>query len=400
MKVLANRKEIDTEICRLICQYDKYYWAVAWASTQSTACDLLKTHADRIGKMIVGTHFWQTHPDFIATFRRHRRVRFVLHPGGIFHPKLYLFESTKGNWECIIGSPNFTHAALSQNVEAAILITDSDIGADSEHRKLRKQIEEYWRQSQVFKKPDFAIYKNMWKQKQASIRSLAGHQYKRRNLGRHSPLKSDLVQYTWKAFYNLVTQEKLVGIPDALNERICVLKKARELFQRTPKFCDLSEIDRKIVAGFMTESDIHWRLFGSTQAVGSFMRAIIKYEEAISEALDAIPLNDAVHRSDYMRFMKRMQKALPTGRCNLGTVTRLLAMKRPDYFVCLNGKNRGKLCEALGIPRKTSIDDYWNLIIEPITASLWWNSKEPRAKTEREVWQGRCAFLDALFYSP
>ena len=45
------------------------------------------------------------------------------HPSSTYHPKVYLFRRGDGLATTLIGSPNLTHAALSTNTEAGILVT-------------------------------------------------------------------------------------------------------------------------------------------------------------------------------------------------------------------------------------------------------------------------------------
>jgi phosphatidylserine/phosphatidylglycerophosphate/cardiolipin synthase-like enzyme len=47
----------------------------------------------------------------------------------VFHPKTYVFVTAPGDWECLIGSPNFTKGGLNRNHEMAVLITSNDAGA-------------------------------------------------------------------------------------------------------------------------------------------------------------------------------------------------------------------------------------------------------------------------------
>ena len=92
MKFLCESKQIATQVSRLIRKCATIRWAVAWASSDFEAYSLLRTHADHIQQMVVGVHFYQTQPEFIEQFAKHRNVRFVMNPSGVFHPKLYLFE--------------------------------------------------------------------------------------------------------------------------------------------------------------------------------------------------------------------------------------------------------------------------------------------------------------------
>src|SRR5262245_51723714 len=99
MRFLQDASSIDTELRRLLRQFQSFRWAIAWASTSFEAYELLRRRRDSIRRMVVGIHFYQTHPDFIAEFLEHEEVRFQMNPDGVFHPKIYLFEDGKGRWE-------------------------------------------------------------------------------------------------------------------------------------------------------------------------------------------------------------------------------------------------------------------------------------------------------------
>ena len=111
MKVLTTAGEINAELIRLIRGCASCRLAVAWASVGFEAFDLLMAKAQKVGKAIVGTHFYQTHPAFMEACLGNERVRFVLNPEGVFHPKVYLFEKLDGSWECVIGSATFTQVS-------------------------------------------------------------------------------------------------------------------------------------------------------------------------------------------------------------------------------------------------------------------------------------------------
>ena len=86
MRFLPDAGSVHGELRRLLKQNLTLRWAVAWASTSFEAYEALKRRRDSIRRMVVGIHFYQTHPDFIAEFREHENVRFQMNPDGVFHP--------------------------------------------------------------------------------------------------------------------------------------------------------------------------------------------------------------------------------------------------------------------------------------------------------------------------
>jgi hypothetical protein len=85
MRLLTTAAEINAELMRLLRACSSCQIAVAWASVGFKAFDLLAKNAKKIERMVIGTHFYQTHPDFIERFLTHPNVRFLMNPDGIFH---------------------------------------------------------------------------------------------------------------------------------------------------------------------------------------------------------------------------------------------------------------------------------------------------------------------------
>jgi hypothetical protein len=98
-----------------------------------------------------------------------------------------------------------------------------------------------------------------------------------------------------------------------------------------------------------------------------------------SDALDIIPLRGDVRREQFLSYIEGYISAYPGRRRHgLATATRLLAMKRPDYFVCFDGPNRVGLCKAFGIKLgQHDYERYWDSVIERILISDWWRSLRP-----------------------
>jgi hypothetical protein len=160
--------------------------------------------------------------------------------------------------------------------------------------------------------------------------------------------------------------------------------------------------ERRRIAGLVgLEQNIDWGYFGSMKGAGRFWAAIDRNDENLSLALDAIPQNGLVGQGDYASFVDQFMKAFKDNAERVAVATRLLCMKRSDTFVCLDSKNRSALCKEFGIIQSNmSFDRYWCEIIERVRDSVWWNASRPTLGNEDEIWLGRTAFLDSLYYKP
>ena len=179
----------------------------------------------------------------------------------------------------------------------------------------------------------------------------------------------------WQEFFSEIREEKI----HPFQERLKVLDAAKELFREYRSLCDMpTKEDRQHIGGFRRSADINWLWFGSMKGAGGFMNLINNDPAIFSGALDKIPSEDTVRRDHYKAFIDHYRTPCQTTkgkpfRHGLGTATRLLAMKRPDYFVCLNNANRTGLAGAFGVAIKShDYDDYWDKIVEPVCLSRWW----------------------------
>lgn len=138
------------------------------------------------------------------------------------------------------------------------------------------------------------------------------------------------------------------------------------------------------------------------QGAGVFKNRVISQPEQLSKALDQIPLEGTVTKSQYLAYVQAYCSAFPDGRDGIATATRLLTMKRPDQFLCFDSANRRQLAWDIGIVRADQLDyeRYWDEVVERIMDAPWWNSAPPVSGPELKAWKARAALLDALFYEP
>lgn len=396
MKLITTAKELEKEFRRLTEQYDHFYWSTAWASSGSKPFNDLLTNKGKIQKIVVGIHFYQTHPDFIEAFLNNRKVHFIQQPEGTFHPKLYLFTDKNDKWEILLGSANFTTAAFSINTEASLLITHKDSNSTDTYNNAIKLVDQTFSDGKTFNKSDLEKYRIAWKNHRQKIKSLSG-QYGSKKRKPKPIHEVPMMNRSWDDFMNEVRNETSHG----LDRRLRVIEIAKSLFDKVDHFNELTEDERKFIAGIPNKLDIDgaedWGYFGSMKGAGIFKNKIKENDRNVSKALDQIPLSGQITKKHYENYIKYFTQTF-TGNY-IATATRLLCMKRPDTFVCFDSKNRSTLCKDFGIIQsEMDYERYWDDIVERIYDSDWWQNPNPKNDTEEKVNEARAAFLDSLYY--
>lgn len=400
MKLITNSKDLEKQFLRLLDKYSKYYWLTAWAGAKSKSFDKLINNKQKIEKIIVGIHFYQTHPYFIESLLETPNVGYIKQPAGTFHPKLFLFYNNQTDWELLVGSANFTNAAFTINTEISTLIDSKESNSSIILKQAFQLIESTWTESKQFDKEELEDYRKIWKNNRPKINSLSGNygkQDKRRATKTKPTYLVPMVKMDWQEFMTKVYNEK----NHSLSSRLKVLKIARTLFESVDSFSELNDEERKFIAGIPNtlpvDKDLDWGYFGSMKGAGIFKNRIIVNDKNISNALDEIPMFGQITKTHFQSFLKHFTKSFQGNY--LATATRLLAMKRPDVFVCLDSKNKSALCRDFGIIQQgLDYDRYWDEIIEMMFDSNWWLHPNPTDRIEKDVSNSRAAFLDSLYY--
>lgn len=393
MRLVRHGDALEELIVKLTTAHEQIDIAVAWASSGTAAFIELSNRRKKINKAVIGTHFYQTHPDVLDDFVGDKRTRFVLQPKGVFHPKLYVFTSGD-EWEILIGSANLTRGAFCKNSEVMLHFNNQD-APYSILQESQDLISDYWADSDEVSKQMADTYRNLWKQQQSSLRRISS------NYGEggtfKAPVHTLIMPMPWDDFFLTVKKDPYHGF----SERCNLLDQVQREFRGSPDYSKMSLGVRKTIAGLPNDYNNHWACFGSMKGAGYFHQAINNNDPYISAALDEIPLEGGITEQHYHSYIKEFVKAFPRGRDGVAVASRLLALKRPDHFVCLNGKNRSQLCKDFGVKQTDmNYDRYWDEVILPIMDSVWWNAPVPTSKSQLKVWAGRAAMLDALFYQP
>jgi HKD family nuclease len=396
--LLLDASSLRKTLLRLISQHDQIYMAVAWADSGPVA-DRLIEHKRKFRSVTVGLDFCATDPDFVDSIRKVPNAYVFKKPGACFHPKAFLFL-TGEKAEAIVGSANFTNGGLGSNVEACLhircdasepviesLLATFDAYAPHRQSVTKELAKAYRRQAEIAAnrpRPPGPVLPSEPKAFQR--------------------FDSDLLKMNWPAFIREARKDPNHHFPT----RMKFLRYLQSLFAKAETFGDLSVSEWKAVAGIvhpdavagsgLEKYQIGW--FGSMQGSGSFTKLIANRNRGIAKAIDVVPRRGPVTKADYEAFCDLFAAAF-VGSARTGrypTATRLLAMKRPDVFICVNDGNKANLANELCFsPSTLSLENYWERVIEPIRLATWYNAKRPTG-ADAEAWDCRAALVDALYY--
>ena len=392
MRLISTNTELERTLRRLTSYRSDSAFAVAWASSHTRLFAEILANRSRISRAVVGTHFYQTDPGVLDAFVGAPNVRFITQPSGVFHPKVFAFWSASG-WDVIVGSANLTAGALTTNAEAVLLVSGKAGDDDSLLTEVRTLIDGYWARAEQMDDEGAAAYRRIWQQQQQSLRRLSAVYGKK--APSKPPLASSVMGMSWEQFFDRVTKDRHHGF----QERCALLESVRLAFRQHQLFAQMPEGTRKTVAGIPGADDDRWPWFGSMKGAGYFKQAIGTNNPDLGGAVDAIPLVGQVSRSEYDAFIGGFGQAFPKGGDGVAVASRLLALKRPDQFVCLDSKNCRSLCADFGITAAgMDYPRYWDDVIERVRDTPWWNAPRPTDPVQQGVFDGRVAMLDAIFY--
>jgi hypothetical protein len=401
VKLLDSAGAIDKAVRREIDAGATIQGAVAWASHGFPTVELLLRSLHQVRRLVVGLHFFQTTPEFIRRTMAVGNIRFAKSTNGVFHPKAFLFTHPDRRWTALIGSANLTNGGFNLNEEVALFISDADPGGSEIRQDLESLLNRYWSEALRMSSEDLSGYEAMWTAKQPLLRRLSGTygtaKGRRGSDGGRNPLQVPILRQTWGHYVKRVRKDPL------LPQRLLVLEQVQRWLGEYGSFQALPEGVKKRVAGFVKPqgSEPDWRLFGSMKGAGRFMNIINSNHPGISTALDYIPQDGLVVEADFDRFASTFVSAFgDDGGDGIATATRLLAMKRPDHFVCVDSKNRKQLCADFGIPQNIGLAEYWASVCERIQGAAWWGITVPAEKNEHALWRSRAALLDSVYYDP
>lgn len=386
MEFITDQEVLCSKFKELSQRYNRYKWAVAWAGDPDFDMGaLLKKNANKMEQIVVGLHFYQTSPRFIEQYLDNLHVRYHMLSDGTFHPKVYLFYNTPCDWSALIGSSNFTLHGFHKNTEANVLINSGDVGIT--FSQISDFISGLWDKAEYIDTKFLAQYSKAYSFQSKKLSSLEKlHTYNQ------EAIMSTLELMTWDEYVRNLDKS------DNDNEmRIQLLKKAFEIFKKNKPFDTLDVDTKRALAGFPRKDakiseNIDWKLFGSMVGAGDFKHAIL-HNIRIGKALDKIPMKGLITKDMFLEYCKAFDRSNP-----IGCATRLLAIKRPDFFVAINNKNKKILSRMLNIPQSDfNIGNYWDILMR-IHNSIWFSDSSHVMERDKDKKIFQVALLDILSY--
>lgn len=397
---LVDAKSTARRLSALIQKHDRISIAVAWGGIMSVADTLLANRA-KFESVLLGVDFSATDPDLIDRLVDIPNAFVAKNRSGCFHPKIFYFQSgTKA--EAIVGSANFTKGGLGPNLEAGVHVK----GAvdDLIFEQVRNQLDRYRPLCLPITQPLADSYR---RQSGAACGTPRPKNPVLPGEGKHwTRLNSPLAIMPWKEFARFARQD----LHHDYRKRMKLVRAIQQIFSKTPSFANLSAAEAKGVAGVLGRVEaegagldgLDWGWFGSMGGAGTFAKLIGLEDQALAAALDAIPKRGDVAEAQFNDYVAAFTAAFAgsSRTARLAPATRLLAMKRPDFFVCVNGGNTAGLAAALAFaPTTIKLENYWERVIEPIQQAPWYNTSRPTG-WDMELWDARVAMLDAIYYKP
>lgn len=314
---------------------------------------------------------------------------------GVFHPKLYFFYTDDNDWDCIIGSANWTRGAMSANSELCMHLNANDDQSGRLFEEFMTLCDSFFLQGELLTEKDIEIYRKQYERHRKHISSLSGQVATSANNHAYVPCNAKGYQFaaSWEEYYKLIRKTG----QHRFRDRLKLIADVKDYFQ-SASFAEMSIDKRKTIAGLHNQLNPLYGIFGRMKANGKWNKHVTENAECLSNAIDQIPQDGEVTQKAFNQFIKLFTES--TGyKKPIGTATRLLAMKRPDIFICVDSANIESLKDTFGIKSIKNFTEYWLFITNYVQNCEWWNSPmRTESKQEKQAWEARVAMLDAIHY--
>lgn len=382
-RFIPNAKDAAQILGDALPKAARIWIATAWASDGTEASRALWRARERIQALVVGLDFHQTDPAFLRRFRPYAHVHQVA--DGTFHPKIYLLQIGV-RFRCILGSSNFTHGGLVRNRESNVLIEGST--RDKFFLEIVAYIERARDEGRLMTESEVDAY-------EVEAQKVADAVKRARTLRLDKASRSTTTRFDlgWEDYVKQLIRAAARNKLDLYSGYVGVTEELQKLWVRHGNLATMPREERRKVAGL----DWNYGYFGGMWGAGRFQQLVNERPRLLDKAVDRVPASPALvtkkHFDAFVRNLPALGVAVASG-------SRLLAMKRPDLFMCVDTANRRRLSETFGFPsaRMNTWAGYYELH-ERLWQFSWFKNARPKGKQGR-LWDARVALIDALYYEP
>lgn len=343
MKLLTTAYEIGNEISKCIenKKYNHISFAVAWIKNNAVYNKLLK-HRKKIKDSTVGIDFAGTDKAVLEELKSFNVKICKNDRNSTFHPKIYLFYNDKKEYTAIIGSANLTNGGINNNDECAILFTEKN--NSKMYSKLIKQLKTYFKKAKPITNvllDEYSILIDNIDTKNKEIKNISSVNKINKIID-----ETPYINLIWDNVSNLILEYDFELRKEMLNN-------IQEIFSNMHKnkqnFEDLDIDSRRKIIGNAKKYDNIYKAFGGIGNAGLAQGIMINENNDypnvlhdIGKALHSIPVLTHKSFKKFPEYEVRifLERVLRIDGCGISTATRLLTVKRPDLFVCINSERK------------------------------------------------------------
>lgn len=239
---LLNGQEVNQLLLELFEKHESMSFAVAFAGTNTDIFEKISNNREKVVFGTIGTDNQVTDPKVLENFINSENIHFVLSYGraGIFHPKVYLFES-ENEFDIIIGSANMTRMAFTANEELCLHLSQKDQACKLKE-ELKTKLQEYFAIGEMVTQDKLNEYQEKYTKNKNKIIS-ANLEAKNINILEMS--WQDYLAYLYE-FDDIIYQ---LSHDRHLEKRCVLLKFLHQLFSDGVSFADIDKDNRQHIAG-------------------------------------------------------------------------------------------------------------------------------------------------------
>jgi hypothetical protein len=433
MKFINYGQDLKTALKNIIGNNLNICFSSESIQNNRNAFSLILKHKNSIQFGTIALNDFSTPPDVLNSLLKSDNVHFFIPEKEAhlsFHPQVYYFENNK-TWDLLIDFVNMSGFLPRGHNQFVLHLTNKDDKNNQIQIAVKKYIEsEFINGVRIDER--YSRYYGMIHSENIDNNNIL---YSKRPPQQivDEELRN-IFHMDWNEYYEYLCNHTIHDTQVSMS----ILDQTNKYFKSKQSFRDMNDAKRIHIAGITSKKnlkhlrtaknirniiprsivrskDLAWsslRIFGNLDhyRIVEFISAIINQNDQyhnslsqISDALDRIPHNGDLNKDNLQAYHDLMLEAFPQ---NVGyaCLTRLLAIKRPDYFLPVNGNSRDNIATICGFEtseykkKHKFVNLYWDNIICKFKDTKWWDSVPPNDKNSKEyfVWTTRMLMLDGL----